>query len=428
MGNDQVRTPHLDKLAGESIVLENAISGCPVCSPYRASLMTGQYPLRHGVFYNDKPLKPTGKTLGECFKDAGYQTAYIGKWHINGHEKGETTAQGRATPVPHHRRFGFDFWKVNECTHDYNNSIYFDEANQEHTWDGYDAVAQTRLAQDYIRNHAQDKPFFLFLSWGPPHAPYHTAPEKYRNFYEWSDIKLRPNVPKSLREKAQKDIAGYYAHSAALDDCIGELITTIKENHIENNTIFIFTSDHGDMLYSHGQVKKQKPWEESIHVPFLLFFPALGKRSIQKPISTPDIMPTLLALCDIQIPDAVEGRDCSDLLSGNEPDGDDAVLFECPVPFHQWSYKNGGREFRGLRTTRYTYARDLNGPWLLYDNANDKFQQKNCVDDPAYADVLNELDGRLSLMLQKRQDEFHPGDYYMTLWNYDWDGDDAQKR
>ncbi len=208
MGNDHVRTPHLDKLAEKSIVLQNAISGCPVCSPYRASLMTGQYPLTHGVFYNDKPLKPTGRTLGECFKDAGYNTAYIGKWHINGHEKGETTAHGRSTPVPQDRRFGFDYWRVSECTHDYNNSIYFDNANQQHTWDGYDAIAQTRLAQDYIRDHAQDKPFFLFLSWGPPHAPYHTAPEKYRNFYEWSDIKLRPNVPKPFRDQARKDIAG----------------------------------------------------------------------------------------------------------------------------------------------------------------------------------------------------------------------------
>ncbi len=181
------------------------------------------------------------------------------------------------------------------------------------------------------------------------------------------------------------------------------------------------------MLYSHGQVKKQKPWEESIRVPFLLFFPALGKRSIQKPISTPDIMPTLLALCNIQIPDSVEGRDRHLLLTGDEPDGDDAVLIECPVPFHQWSYKNGGREYRGLRTTRYTYARDLHGAWLLYDNMNDEFQVDNLVNHPAYSDVLKELDDLLMQKLQARKDEFRLGAHYMEKWNYDWDGTDAQK-
>jgi arylsulfatase A-like enzyme len=428
-GNAQVQTPNLDRLAAQSLVFENAVSGCPVCSPYRASLMTGQYPLTHGLFYNDKPLRPKGKTLGECFKEAGYETAYIGKWHINGHEKGGSVNDGRTKPVPAHRRFGFDFWKVHECTHDYNNSVYFDETNQPHKWQGYDAIAQTRMAQDYMKEHHGQNPFFLFLSWGPPHAPYHTAPEHCRALYpKTSEIQLRPNVPDDLKEKARRDIAGYYAHIAALDDCIGELWRSLKENGLEDNTILIFTSDHGDMLYSHGQVKKQKPWDESIRVPLLVHYSQLPSTRLQKPITTPDIMPTLLSLCDISIPNSVEGKNRAELLLGREQDGDDAVLIECPVPFHQWSYKNGGREYRGLRTTKYTYARDLNGPWLLYDNATDEFQLNNLINNPAYVDVLQTLDELLTHKLIERQDEFFPGDYYMTKWNYDWDGDDAQKQ
>ena len=428
MGNEQVRTPHLDKLAGESIVLQNAISGCPVCSPYRGSLMTGQYPLTHGVFYNDKPLKPKGKTLGECFRDAGYATAYIGKWHLKGHAKGVSVNEGRQQPVPQDRRLGFDFWRVHECTHDYNYSIYFDEQNTQHTWDGYDAIAQTKMAQEYIQNYPKERPFFLFLSWGPPHAPYHTAPEEFRSLYVNPEkIDLRSNVPNKLKEQAQRDIVGYYAHITALDHCVGELVKTIQYSGIAENTIFVFTSDHGDMLYSHGQVKKQKPWDESIRVPFLLRHPKLGARHIKKPINTPDIMPTVLSLCGLQIPDSVEGQNYAALLSGNEPDGDGAAIIECPVPFHQWNYQRGGREYRGVRTSRYTYVRDLNGPWLLYDNLHDEYQLNNLVNDMQYADIQDELDDLLSQKLAARHDEFRDGAFYMLKWDYAWDGEDAQK-
>ena len=428
MGNVQVRTPHLDKLAGESIVLQNAVSGCPVCSPYRASLMTGQYPLTHGVFYNDKPLKPQGKALGECFRDAGYATAYIGKWHLKGHAKGVSVNEGRQQPVPQDRRLGFDFWRVHECTHDYNHSVYFDEQNTPHTWEGYDTIAQTQIAQEYIKDRARQQPFFLFLSWGPPHAPYHTAPDEFRSLYPNPEtIHLRPNVPDELKEKAQQDIAGYYAHIAALDQCVGELLKSIQDSGIEEDTIFIFTSDHGDMLYSHGQVKKQKPWDESIRVPFLLRYPKLDACQIKKPVNTPDLMPTLLSLCGLRIPDSVEGQNYAALLSGNEPDGDGAAIIECPVPFHQWNYQRGGREYRGLRTTRYSYVRDLQGPWLLYDNQNDEFQQHNLIGKPEYADVQQDLERQLETALQARGDAFLSGDHYMQTWNYEWDGNDAEK-
>ncbi len=427
-GNAQVHTPNLNNLAEKSVVLQNAISGCPVCSPYRASLMTGQFPLTHGVFYNDKPLRPAGPTLGECFRDAGYATAYIGKWHLKGHEKGGATNVGRSQPVPQNRRLGFEFWRVHECTHDYNHSIYFDEQNNQHTWDGYDAIAQTAAAQDYIRKQAHQQPFFLFLSWGPPHAPYHTAPEEYRAlFSEPTAIRLRPNVPPELREQAQRDIAGYYAHIAALDDCLGQVLAAVRESGLEETTILVFTSDHGDMLYSHGQTKKQKPWEESIHVPFLLFSPAIGRRKLKQPMSTPDIMPTLLGLAGITCPEAVEGQNRGAWILGDEPDTDRAVLIECPVPFHQWNYKRGGREYRGLRTTRYTYVRDLQGPWLLYDNQFDEFQQHNLIGTAEYADVQQNLEQQLENALQTRGDAFLSGEHYMQTWNYDWDGNDAEK-
>jgi arylsulfatase A-like enzyme len=422
-GNPDVKTPHLDKLAGQSINFTNAVSGCPVCSPYRASLLTGQYWLTHGIFYNDKPLDPEATTIGKVYGKAGYETGYIGKWHVDG--------QGRTSFIPRERRQGFKFWKVLECTHNYNKSLYYGDTDVKRYWEGYDAVSQTREAEKYIRRHAGKSPFVLFMSWGPPHAPYQTAPEKYRNMFpDPRKIALPPNVPNSLRKAARQELAGYYAHIAVLDDCIADLLKTIKDSGIEDNTILVFTSDHGDMLRSHGQTKKQKPWEESVRVPFLVRFPAAhGKkgRRIDMPINTPDIMPTLLGLTGMDIPESVEGRDFSGVIKGTQPPDNDAALISCPVPFHQWSYSRGGREFRGVRTRRYTYTRDLNGPWLLYDNKMDPHQLRNLCNNPEYAKIQEDLEKMLERKLKETNDKFLPGPEYMAMWNYTWDGSDGRK-
>ncbi len=142
-GDVNVKTPVLDKLAKESISFDNAVSGCPVCCPARASLMTGQYPLTNGVFINDVELKPNAPTLAETFAKAGYQTGYIGKWHLYGSPDGKYGR--RLAPVPRDKRFGFDYWKACECTHEYNHSLYYegDDPTPKY-WPGYDADSQTR--------------------------------------------------------------------------------------------------------------------------------------------------------------------------------------------------------------------------------------------------------------------------------------------
>jgi len=428
-GNEGVHTPVIDKLAEESVVFTNAVSGCPVCCPYRASLLTGQYPLTHGVFYNDKPLNPDAVTMAKIYKQAGYETGYIGKWHLNGHEPGEETAVARAKFIPGERRQGFDFWQVLECTHDYNNSFYYEDSPERLKWSEYDAIAQTKSAVGYIREKSKgDKPFLLLLSWGPPHEPYETAPEKYRDMYSPGQIEVRPNVPDELRGKAREDIAGYYAHIKALDDCMKELLAAVKESGEEDNTIFVFTSDHGDMLYSHGEVKKQKPWDESLMVPFLLRYPKeLGKaqKIVDTPVNTPDILPTLLGLSGIEIPASVQGSDYSKIITGEKKSENEAVLIQCPVPFHQWNYSRGGREYRGVRTNRFTYARDLNGPWLLYDNKLDPFQMNNLIGLDEYVFIRSDLEKQLQELLQKNNDKFLSGAEYMKMWNYTWDGKDS---
>lgn len=430
-GNRVIQTPTLDKLASESVVFTNAVSGCPVCCPYRASLLTGQYPLTHGVFYNDKPLNPEANSIAKIYKKAGYETAYIGKWHLNGHEPGEKTFDARQKFIPKERRQGFDFWQVLECTHDYNNSFYYKDLPEKLKWEGYDAIPQTQSAIGYIKEKSTTgNPFLLMLSWGPPHAPYQTAPEKYRQMYSPGDVEIRPNVPEKFRVKAREDIAGYYAHISALDDCMKELLSAVNESGLTENTIIVFTSDHGDMLYSHGNVKKQQPWDESIKVPFLLRYPGkLGKtqKQIEMPINTPDILPTLLGLSGLEVPKTIEGTDYSKVITGEQNPESEAVLIQCPVPFHQWNYSKGGREYRGVRSKRYTYVRDLNGPWLLYDNLVDPYQMNNLLGLDEYIFIQSDLENQLRKLLEKTNDKFLSGAEYMKMWNYSWDNADSLK-
>mgnify|MGYP006282406989 FL=1 len=415
-GDPNVRTPVLDRLAGQSVNFSSAISGCPVCSPYRASLITGQYPLTHGVFLNDLPLRQEGPSIAECFKEAGYDTAYIGKWHLEGH--------GRSDFIPREHRQGFDFWKVLECTHTYHESYYYGDTPEKRVWEGYDAHAQTREAIRYMRDHDGERPFLLFLSWGPPHCPYHTAPEEYRALYDPSELEIRDNVPEEAEAHARETLAGYYAHITALDAALGWLMDVLDERGIADDTLLVFTSDHGDMVGSRGEWDKQRPYDESIRVPFLLRYPALLGREpkeLEAPIDAPDIMPTLLSLCGLPVPETVEGLDYADYIRGAPDPGDGVGFLQCPAPFGNWTRERGAREYRGIRTPRHTYVRDLAGPWLLFDNERDPCQLQNLIGREEHADLRSELDDLLDRKLRQRGDELLPADAYLDEWGYEVD-------
>jgi arylsulfatase A-like enzyme len=265
------------------------------------------------------------------------------------------------------------------------------------------------------------------LSWGPPHNPYHTAPERFRDLYDPERLSLRPNVPPDGNAKVAEALAGYYAHCSALDVCVGRLLDTLADCGLAEDTVFVFTSDHGDLVGSQGRFAKQKPYEESIRVPFLLRWPeGLGwvPRFLDAPIDAPDIMPTLLGLCGIPIPNTVEGLDYSDHVRGGARPDDGSVLLASPVAFHEWSPERGGREYRGIWTVRYTYCRDANGPWLLFDNERDPYQMNNMVEDAAHAELRQNLDAQLSRKLEEQGDDFASADELCRRWGYvarDWD-------
>ena len=420
-GNRQVPTPNFDKLAAGGARFTNAISTYPLCSPFRAMLMTGRYPMSNGVVYNNYPIWDGQPTIARALKAQGYETGYIGKWHLAG--KGNY-------PVPPERRQGFDYWVPRK-------PLFIKASDDPDAPTLWEPDVQTDLAIRYVQEH-RDKPFCLFMSWYPPHDPY-IAPEPYMQRFPKSEIEFRPNVAESeiVREQLAKHntgltlkaaekrtswrkrvdtddgirkmISGYYAATAGLDDCMGRLTKALEKAGIAEDTILVFTSDHGDMLGSHRMGSKQEPFEEAISIPFLLRYPRRVPAGITTDalLSPMDIMPTLLGLVGVPCPDAVEGLNLAEAATGKRSDQQDALLIMKMLPGGNPWIVNAATEWRGVRTKTHTYARlQDGGPWILFDNENDPYQMKNLIDDPAHKNLRDDMEARLKLLLQKARDPF----------------------
>jgi len=413
-GDPNVRTPNLDAFSQESVNFTNAVSVTPVCTPHRAALLTGKFPTTTGMVLNDIYLPEEELTMAEIFKAEGYKTGYVGKWHLDGH--------GRSTYIPEERRQGFEYWKALECSHNYTKMPYYNNNDTilKH-WSEYSPFAITQDANEYITRHAkEEEPFLLVLSIGTPHYPHGSAPKKYMDMYAPEKLELAPNISSEFEERARKELQGYYAHATATDEAIGTVINKIKELKLLENTIVVFSSDHGEMMGAHGikPFVKQLAWDESLRVPFLIRYPSIDNNKgsiINAPITTPDILPSLLGLSKIKIPEGIEGEDLSKLIKNPDPNIDRAALVMNATPFGS-NYND--EPYRAIKTKRYTYVKTPNGASNLYDNLKDPHQMNNLLNSEEFEEVQQELDQKLVVSLNAIGDEFKDRDYYMKKWNY----------
>ncbi len=302
-GDPDLHAPSLAKLAAGGVHFERCYVTNPVCSPSRASLITGRFPRSCSMPHNNLQLPLDQPSVAAELKRAGYATGYIGKWHLDGEPR-----PGFVPPGP--RRRGFDYWAAFNRGHFYYDSTYYRDADQPIRKDGFEPDYQTDLAIDFIRAN-RARPFCLYVSWGPPHTP-RKPPERYARYYKPAQFRPPPNVPKKYEQQARTGRAAYYGLCSALDDNVGRLLGTLDEAGVAEDTIVVFTSDHGDMLGSHGLEFKGVPYEESARVPLLMRYPRKlksGRRNLL--VSNVDLMPTLLGFCGAPAPAAVQGRDHS---------------------------------------------------------------------------------------------------------------------
>lgn len=411
-GHPAIQTPQIDQLAQEGTVFENATSCCPVCTPYRAGLLTGRYPLSTGMFLNDLRLPTDETTIGRVFHDAGYYTGYIGKWHLDGPYRG-----GFTPPGP--RRHGFnDYWVAANCTHHYMQSFYYRDDPTPIRIDNYEPDIQTDLAINFIESAPQAQPFFLFLSYGTPHNPYQEMPDTYK-IYNPETVAVRPNCPQPPRQ----DIAGYQSHISAVDRNVGRLMQTLDRLSLREETLVVFTSDHGDMLGSHGQQRKQRPWDESIRVPLIVRYPQTMPTQFRSNVlvNTPDLFPSLASLCHLPIPNAVEGEDQSARWTSAAELGPGSAFLASIVSF---SEAKGFPEWRGVRTNRYTYISRQDGPWMLFDNLEDPYQTNNLIENTPFRSIRRRLEKELDHWLQQTGDTFSSPEDYLKQFGYAVDPDD----
>ncbi len=410
-GDPNVKTPNLDAFAMEAVNFGNTVSVSPVCTPYRASLLTGKFPTSTGMFLNDIYLPSEEYCMAEMFADAGYKTAYIGKWHLDGH--------GREDNVEPERRQGFQFWQADECCHTYDSCFYYENDDPDiKYWEGYSPYAKVKAANNYLQQSKKDnEPFLLLLSLATPHFPHGTAPEEFKALYTKDKVKLKDNVSEESRtDRLYNEIKGYYGHCTATDKAIGDLLNQIKDLGLDKNSIIVFTSDHGEMMGSHdiNPGQKQYPYDESVCVPFLISYPELDKNvgvTNKTPITTPDILPTLLSMCNIDIPASIEGEDLSTIFLNPEQEKDRAALISHPCPFSKtWEYPG----YRAIRTIQYSYVKTTTGPFMLFDNLADPQQMNNLINNTEMSTLQNKLDNMLQTELKKIGDEpIKEREYYL---------------
>ncbi len=436
-GDTKARTPRLDQLAAASTNCVNTTAVSPVCAAYRASLVTGKYSSSTGMVINELRISPNHDAIAKVLHRNQYDTYYIGKWHLWANQLGNHADPANSFTPPGPYRLGFDgYWAAFNFHHMNYEGYYHTNSPEKTIIDGYEPNAQTALAIEQLCiAKANNHPFALFLSYGIPHDPWDTSnvPVEYWNRFEGVDFPLPPNYqPKndphaddwaklddSERAQLSDWMRGYYAMTASLDDNIGRLLDAIDELGLKDNTVFVFTSDHGEMFGSHGRRAKNIFYDEAAHVPFLIRYPdhiPAGRQS-DVCLNTPDIAPTLLSLLNLPVPEEMEGSDLSTVLRGEPTAEPEAAFLQGMGCTAQWI---DGYEWRALRSKQFTYALyHADQQELLFDNLADPYQTQNLAFQPEYADTLRHFRDLLRAKMAELNDTFEVCTWYRDHWTED---------
>lgn len=439
LNQDPVRTPNIDALAKQGVVFTHAVSNHPLCSPYRGMLLTGKYPLSNGVLNNCHSgrtpfgnfLKPEDVCFSDVLAGSDYHSGYVGKWHLDGPKAPEGGGPNvwDCYNKPGKHRHGFDFWYsygaddhhltphywVNDAPED--QAEYFQEWSPEH---------EAKVVQRYLKNENgkmrdEDQPFAMFWGINPPHHPFNLVPDEYKKNFEGKttqDLLNRPNVQMTdnmemgkhgfgdmFVEKRIDQAGDYFAMCEGVDKQIGGVLQTLKDEGLDDNTIVIFTSDHGEMLGSHGMMHKNVWFAEAMNIPFIIRWPQKIKPGEDDLLlSVPDVMPTLLGLMGLgdKVPQGVEGNDYSGVFRGEKVERPQAALYFFAKP------ENDTEKRRGVKTHQNTYvvAYDNKGEKMhfLYDDVNDPYQQNNIYGQNS--ELEQDLTEKLREILIRTNDPF----------------------
>lgn len=439
---DPVHTPHLNAFAREALVLTSAMSNCPLSSPHRGSLLTGMYPNKSGVPVNcnaDRPLSSLRQDvacISDVFSQAGYHCAYIGKLHVDHPTPNDPERPGHYVEeripawdayTPPERRHRFDYWYSYGTFDVHKSPHYWDTQGKRHEVKEWSPKHEADKAIDYLRNVGEvrdtKKPFFMMISFNPPHSPYNSLEccmEEDYNLYKdkpLDSLLVRPNANRTMGKAACAPY--YFASVTGVDREFGRILTELKRLGLDKNTIVVFSSDHGETMCSQGvNDPKNLPYAESMNVPFLIRYPEhIAPRTDDLLLSTPDIMPTLLGLCGLEIPQTVQGTNYAGLFTGQAP--------QMARPEEVLYIKNGDGEknaegkvisyfplSRGIKTDRYTLSltidkenRELKEV-LFYDDKEDPYQMHPLAAEDR-PEVFNDLCARLARLLKQVDDPWY---------------------
>ncbi len=438
MNQDRVSTPELDRLAAESAVFVNAQSTVAVCTPNRACLLTGKYSINNGVLCNKTRLTDDQLTFGEVCKSAGYQTAYIGKWHIGEQlEKlswKEAKKKGAHGYVPEKFRHGFDYWYQSHGHQPFNQPYFINEAKTAERLGNWEPDHLVKVASEYLQKRDREKPVCMVMSFGPPHTGGgkgfddrfwpgkkdgkmgygYAAPEKYEKLYQsggkWYKRPVRENVRPTPQYEESKSVQGYLGAITAIDEALGRFLKTMEKEGLTDDTILVFTADHGEMLGSHGYMGKGLWYQESIGIPLIIHYPGKIKPAqYDNVFNSIDIMPTMLGLAELAPPADVDGVDYTPQLTGKS--------MKLPKYAFGAFFKGGTgenwRQYRTVVTSRYTYvmtghrqSRVVGLKEILYDRQADPLELQPIKRGGKHDDLMNSLKQELVKHLKEIGDPF----------------------